>query len=324
MVLGEGRRVEDDQVVFVADVLQVVHRVGGDLRVGRIVAEVELHVLRGQRHGAFGRVHRADFPGAAREGVDREPARVAEGVEHGAALGVAFDQLAVFALVEEEARFLPLFPVDAEPLAVFQNDVRRMVRGSPQVAVDGSEGGLEGERLRRFVVDGREACAVDRAQRLGDLHPRVVHARRVALDDGDRAVDVDDEARQRVALAVDQAITGRRGVVREVERAAHVVGDGDPEVPPRLVDLLALEREHAHGDRPHLVVAQGHEFALPGVDLDERPFGEIGLLLGFDVINGARENPRVAAQKRFLLAFAQVNLRYHLRIGFFGVRSSCS
>ena len=148
MVLGEGRRVEDDQVVFVADVLQVVHRVGGYLRVGRIVAEVELHVLRGQRHGAFGRVHRADFPGAAREGVDREPARVAEGVEYGAALGVAFDQLAVFALVEEEARFLPLFPVDAEPLAVFQNDVRRMVRGSPQVAVDGSEGGLEGERLR--------------------------------------------------------------------------------------------------------------------------------------------------------------------------------
>ena len=133
---------------FVADVLQVVHRVGGDLRVGRIVAEVELHVLRGQRHGAFGRVHRADFPGAAREGVDREPARVAEGVEYGAALGVAFDQLAVFALVEEEARFLSLFPVDAEPLAVFQNDVRRMVRGSPQVAVDGSEGGLEGERLR--------------------------------------------------------------------------------------------------------------------------------------------------------------------------------
>ena len=148
MVLGEGRRVEDDQVVFVADVLQVVHRVGGDLRVGRAVAEVELHVLGGQRHGAFRGVHRADLFGAARKGVDREAARIAEGVEYGAALGVAFDQLAVFALVEEEARFLSLFPVDAEPLAVFQNDVRRMVRGSPQVAVDGSEGGLEGERLR--------------------------------------------------------------------------------------------------------------------------------------------------------------------------------
>ena len=92
----------------------------------------------------------------------------------------------------------------------------------------------------------------------------------------------------------------------------------------RRVDGLPLEREHAHGDRAHLVVALGDELARTGVDLDEGPFGEIGLLLGLDVVDGPRENPRVAAQERLLLAAAQVDLRYHLRIGFFGVRSSCS
>ena len=46
--------------------------------------------------------------------------------------------------------------------------------------------------------------------------------------------------------------------------------------------------------------------------------------LGFDVVDGPGENPRVTAQERFLLAAAQVDLRYHLRIVFFGVRSSRS
>ena len=324
MVLGEGGRVEDDQVVAVADLFEILHGVAGERRVGKTVAEIQPHVLVGQLHGALRGVDRADLLRSARGGVDREASRVAEGVEHGAARSVAFHQFAVAALVEEEARLLSLLPVDQKTMAVFRHLLCRSCDFAHQVSVHGVQPRLVGHRLRTLVVDGCETLAVDFAERLGDLHPRAVHPHRMTLYDGRRAVDVDHQPRQRVALAVDQAITGRRGVVREVERAAHVVGDGDPEVPPRLVDLLALEREHAHGDRPHLVVAQGHEFALSGVDLDERPFGEIGLLLGFDVIDGARENPRVAAQKRFLLAFAQVNLRYHLRIGFFGVRSSCS
>ena len=295
MVLGEGRRVEDDEVVSVADVLQVLHGVGGDLRVGCAVAEVELHVLGSQRHGALRGVHRADLFGAARKGVDREAARIAEGVEHRAALRVAFHQFAVFALVEEKSRLLPLLPVDEEALAVLRDDLRGVLRVAPQVAVHGPEVGLEGERLRRFVVDGREPAAVDRAQRFGDLLPGVVHAYRVALYDGRRAVDVHHQPRQGIPFAVDEAVAGRRGVVRERERAAHVVGHGDAAVPPRLVDGLPLEREHAHGDRAHLVVALGDEFARTGVDLDEGPFGEIGLLLGLDVVDGPRENPRVAA-----------------------------
>ena len=289
------------------------------------VAEVQTHVLGSQGHGPLRRIDRADLPGAAREGIDRKTARVAERVEHGAPLGVAFHQFAVFALVEEEPGFLPLFPVDHELLAVFEHDVRRMVGGAPQIAVDGSEVGLVGERLRRLVVDGRNAVAVGGADGFGDFAPCAVHAHRMALDHGRGAVDVDHEPRQRVAFAVDQAVAGGPGVVREAQRAAHVVGDGHAAVPPSLVDRLALERQHAHGDRADLVVALGDEVARTGEDLDQSALGDLGFLLGLDAVDGARKDPGMAPGERLLLALAQVDLRYHERnFLIFGVRSSFS
>ena len=324
VVLGEGRRVEDDQVVAVADVAQVLHGVGRDLGVRGALAEVQSHVLRGQLHGALRRIDRADLAGPSGKRVDREAARVAERVEHGASLGVALHQFAVFALVEEEPGLLALFPIDEELLAVFQHHLRGVVRRAPQVAVHRPEVGLEGERLRRLVVDGRDAVAVDRADRLGDLLPAAVHTHRMTLDDGRRAVDVRHQPRQRVPLAVDQPVARRLRAVGQRERAAHVVGHGHAAVPPRLVNLFAFEGEDPDGDRADLVVSQGDELSRAVVDLDQGALGDLGLLLGLDVVDGTREDPRVAAQERLLLAPAQVNLRYHWRSGFFGVRSSRS
>ena len=72
VVFGEGRWVEDDQVVFVFDVLEVLHGIGGRFRKVGLRAEVEFHVFRGQHDGAFRRVHRADLLGAPSHGIDRE------------------------------------------------------------------------------------------------------------------------------------------------------------------------------------------------------------------------------------------------------------
>ena len=146
----------------------------------------------------------------------------------------------------------------------------------------------------------------------------------MALDDSRGAVDVHHQPRKRIPLAVDEAVAGRRGIVGERERAPHVEGHAETAVPPRLVDLLAFEREDAHGDRTDLVVSPGDEGALVVEDLDQRPFGDFGLLLGLDVVDGSGEDPRMTAQERLLLAPPQVDLRYHLRIVFFGVRSSRS
>ena len=325
MVFGEGRRVEDDQVVFVADVLEILHGVGRNLAEIGLPAEVEHHVFGGECHGAFGGVHRAYLSGAARHGVDRESARVTEGVEHRAAFGVAFHQFAVFALVEEKARLLAFLPVYEEFLAVFRHDVRFVVGAAPQITVHGAQPGVERHRLRTFVVDGRDFVAVSRPYRLGDLHAGVVHADRVALDHGRRAVDVHDQSRQGVALAVHQPVAVRVGIVRKSQRAANVVRHGDAAVPPLLIDRLPAERQHAHGDRTDLVVSLRDEFARTGVYFDQSAFGDFRFVFGLDVVDGPRKNPRVAAHKRLFLAFAQVDLRCHALGRFIlGVCSSLS
>ena len=59
----------------------------------------------------------------AAQGIDAEAARIAEHVEHAAAFGIMFEEAAVVALVDEEARFLPAQPVDVEAQAVFDGRV---------------------------------------------------------------------------------------------------------------------------------------------------------------------------------------------------------
>ena len=311
VVLGEGRRIEDDEVVAVAYVLQVFHGIGRERRVGRCVAEVEPHVLPGQPHGAFRRIDRTDFAGAARKCVDRESARVAKGVEHGAARGIAAHQLAVFALVEEEARFLTLFPVDEELQAVFAYGVGFVLRGTPQIAVDGPQPGVERHGLRTLVVDRFEPVAQYRVQGGGDVETGAVHARRVALHHGRAAVEVDDEPRQRVALAVHEPEAGGVAVVREAERAPHVPCGGDAALPPSRLYGLVAEGQHTHGDRADLIVPAGDEVARVGVDVDHGTFADLRFVLGGDVVDGPREDPRMAAQERLFLTFAQVYLRCH-------------
>ncbi len=312
MVLGEGGRVEDNQVVAVADVLQVLHGIGRHGRVGRVVAEVEAHVLVGEVHGALRRVHRAHLARTARQGVDGESARVAEGVEHRAACGVAHHQLAVLALVEEEARFLPLLPIDQELPAVFVHDVRLAVGSSPQVAVHRIQSRLVGQGLRAFVVDGREPVAEDRAQGRRDVEACSVHAHRVALHDCRAVVYVDDQPGEPVAFAVYEAVAVGLGRFDQTEGTAHVERHADAVLPPCGVDGLRLvEREDTHGDGADLVVSAGDEVAGMGAHFDQGALRDFGLLLGRDVVYGTREDPGVAAQQGLFLTSAQMDLGYH-------------
>ena len=165
--------------------------------------------------------------------------------------------------------------------------------------------------MRTFVVDGRDAVAVGSQDRPRNILAGKVHADGVALDDGHRAVDVHHEPRQPVAFAVDEAVAVRVGVVRESERAPYVVGHGDAPVPPGLVDRFLVECKHAHGDRADLIVSQGDEIARAGIYFDQGTFRDFRFVFGLDVVDGARENPRVAAHERFFLAFAQVYLGCH-------------
>ena len=88
-MLGEGRRVEDDHVVPVADVLEVFDGIDGQRSVGSLFSEVEPNVGVGQGDGPLRGVDRAYFACPARKSIYRKSARVAEGIEDRASSGVA-------------------------------------------------------------------------------------------------------------------------------------------------------------------------------------------------------------------------------------------
>lgn len=87
VVLGEGRRVEDDHVVPVADVLEVFDGIDGQRSVGSLFSEVEPNVGVGQGDGPLRGVDRAYFACPARKSIYRKSARVAEGIEDRASSG---------------------------------------------------------------------------------------------------------------------------------------------------------------------------------------------------------------------------------------------
>lgn len=80
----------------------------------------------------------------ARKSIYRKSARVAEGIEDRASSGVAAYQFAVEALVDKEARFLPLFPIDQEFFAVFEHGAGHSSRFAVKVPVHGIQAGLNG------------------------------------------------------------------------------------------------------------------------------------------------------------------------------------
>ena len=123
----------------------------------------------------------------------------------------------------------------------------------------------------------------------------------MALHNSRRAVDIDHQAGQRITLAVHQSVAGSLLILSQVERSTHVVSSRNALVPPRLVDLDLLEGEHSYCDRTDLVVATRDEIAIFGMNIDDLALGYM-VALRTDIFDCAREDPRVAAQERLLLA----------------------
>src|SRR5262249_16137888 len=120
-LLGEGGRIADHDVPPFArggPPTEVLEHVRLD-EVRRVDREaVRDAVLPRELERGRGRVDVDGASGAAREGGDREGARVGEEVEHGAAVREGTQSRPVLALVEEEARLLPRADVgdEAEPV----------------------------------------------------------------------------------------------------------------------------------------------------------------------------------------------------------------
>ena len=267
----------------------------------RVVGEVQRDVLVRQVDGLGRAVHRVHQLGPSAHGIDREAPCVAEHVQHAASAGIALQQGAVLALVHEEARLLPLQPVDVEVQSILRGYV--VGAASLQEAVFGVEVGLEGQGRFRFIIDVVHFAFHHLGQCFGYRHAVQVHAGRVGLHHGRASIHVDDEARQVVALAVHQAVGVVVFAAGYADAASHVARHGQASFPEVLVDGLVLsEGEHAHGNAPYLVVAFGDEFLFRRVDFHDLTF------LGFavDACDGAREHPGMKALERLFLARFQI------------------
>ena len=301
-MLGEGRRVEHYEVVGSRlHVGEKLEGVAGEGVMAPVAGEIELYVCVGESRGLGRGVDGVDGEGSAAHGVDGEAAGVAEHIEHLAASGIALEQGAVVALVEEEAGLLPLHPVDVEAEAVLQGDVA--VEAAHEILVLGIEPRLIRQGRLALVVDIADAGAGKTGEGVGDLEAREMHAGAVGLHHGGVGVDVDHEPGEEITLAVHKAV----GVVvgaDEAEGLAHGEGRRQTLEIEIVGQRGGAELEHPDGYAADLEVADTHERAVVGNDGHEVALLRI---VGYGG-DGSGEHPRMAAQQRLLLPFLQCYL----------------
>ena len=277
----------------------------------RGVEAVEGDVAVHHHHGLGGAVDRVDMNSAGGKRVDGEPPSIAEEVQDIAARGIAADKRAVFPLVEEKPGLLPFRPVDDKLVAVLQDGllVVREVLGTVKVSVDKLKAGLVRRCPGTLVIDGLEAVAINDLQSLADLMPCPEHAYGMRLQHADSVVIVDDQARQPVALAVDEAVAS--GACPAVQ------SDGAPDLKgPAQHDLIEVRRqgglvetEYPDRDGTHLVVSAAEETAVRGMHRHDVALGGMSRYLR----DGTGKHPGMETQEGILPTFLQYDLDHWIR-----------
>ena len=129
-----------------------------------------------------------------------------------------------------------------------------------------------------------------------------MHANAVGLKHSRGTVDVDDEARKSVALAVDKTICGIAFATGQPQSTAQVQRRTQTLQPESRVNALVGKRKHTHRDGAYLPVTHGSEVAI------RREHTHEGALLGLalNVMDSPREHPGMEAAQRILLAAFEV------------------
>lgn len=319
-MLGECRRVNDHQIVFVlGDVAQELDGIGAIARMSGWLETVQGHIPFNHIDGFAGTVNGINVHGAGAEGIDGEAPRVAEEIQDVAAFGIFPDKGPVLPLVEEEAGLLAFGPVDEEFVAVLEDDllVIREALGTVKIAVNEIQAGLERSGAGTLVIDSLQGRAIDGFQGLADRAFRTEHSYGVGLHNADTIVIVYDQAGETVTFSVDQAVAvGEGGSFDKASRfdrlsgrrnrAGQSNGDTYPERPgdhilPKVwrKDILAGETQHTDGDRSYLIVPVSQKIPALREHTDDVTFSRLTDNLG----DGTREYPRMESQKRVLSTF---------------------
>ena len=319
-MLGECRRVNDHQIVFVlGDVAQELDGIGAIARMSGWLETVQGHIPFNHIDGFAGTVNGINVHGAGAEGIDGEAPRVAEEIQDVAAFGIFPDKGPVLPLVEEEAGLLAFGPVDEEFVAVLEDDllVIREALGTVKIAVNEIQAGLERSGAGTLVIDSLQGRAIDGFQGLADRAFRTEHSYGVGLHNADTIVIVYDQAGETVTFSVDQAVAvGEGGSFDKASRfdrlsgrrnrTSQSRGDTYPErpgdhIPPKVrrKDILSGETQHTDSDRSYLIVPVSQKITALREHTDDVTFCRFTHDLGY----GTRKYPRMESQKRILSTF---------------------
>ncbi len=238
-VLGERRRVEDNQVVVATGTLQILERILAISLVTLVTGEVQLHVLCGQLNSLGTAIHRVDKLRPTPHGVEREATGIAEHIKHLLAIRELFEQRAVVPLVNEEARLLSTKPIDVELQSVLHRNVVLAAANDETVLL--SEVSLEWQRGLALVIHVLHPLAHHAEQLLGYALTLHVYAHTMSLHDSRLAINVDNQSRHVVALAMHEAVGVVHRVVDDADGAAHVESRLQLALPEGVVDFLVVE-----------------------------------------------------------------------------------
>ena len=128
-MLGKSRWVEHDKIILL---FAGFHKSEHILGIGRVLIfqACEGRVALGQLDGALGAVHGVHQRGTSLQSVHRKAPRVAKRIQNTATSRVAGQQVAIVALVDEEASFLTRFPIYSEGMGVFVYQMLRAGRAT--------------------------------------------------------------------------------------------------------------------------------------------------------------------------------------------------
>ena len=219
------------------------------------------------------------------ESVDREPAGIAEQIEHPPARGEIPYQSPVVPLVQEETGFLTRCPVDMEAVSVLQDlSLVHPVR-CREISVLQEKTGSVRSRALAFVVHGPDSSAAALHKSGGYIFCRQIHSGRMSLHDSHLSIDIDYQSGKRVALSVDETAAGS---LRKCKPAAQSQGTGESLNPEPTGHLsvpvrheLIRKAQDTHGDGAFLPVSHGQETAVMGHYLDGLSLSRISLHRGY-------------------------------------------
>ena len=259
-MLGKSWWIENYKIIFLVVGVKKLECVLAECFMTRVVTKVVGNVAVSQLNCLCATVYRVHNVGTTTHGVYREAACITEHVENRTILGILLKQASVFALVNKEAGFLATKPVDMKLQSVLHSHIVFVATIYKRVFMFHIS--FEGKRCFTLIIDVLYARPHNLNQRLADSVAHEVNAYTMGLHNGGRTITINHQARNVVALAMNQSIGVVVGIVGNRDCTTHVKSRFQTRDPEPMVYDSILECKYAHGDGTYLVHADSNKLSI--------------------------------------------------------------